>query len=244
MKVDIPKFSICVPVSISNNEQFLYLKELFDSIATQSFSDFNLIVSDDSDSRDVAKLCAKWNSTSFPVEYFSAPNPGISRNLNNSVEKATGEYVKIMFQDDFFFSSTALEEIYREIKDSGHSWYLSGCNHFSQERLEFYSHFFPKTNPRLLQGHNSISSPSVVTLERKAFEKFSSKLTYLLDCEWYLRMSHKHGMPIFGRSIHVTNRVHELQATNWAKNYLVDEISLSNMMHSEKLMGRKVCSCL
>jgi glycosyltransferase involved in cell wall biosynthesis len=244
MQEVIPKFSVCVPVSISNISQFQYLEELFESVLAQSFSDFELVVSDDSGNREVAKLCSDLNSSSLRVKYFSNPRQGISQNLNNCVEMATGEYVKIMFQDDFFFSKDSLAEINSEIKDSRHAWYVSGSNHFSQDRQEFYEEFFPRRNSKLLQGHNSISSPSVVTFKKSAFEKFSDKLTYMLDCEWYLRMSHKHGMPIFGKSIHVTNRVHALQATNWAKNFLEIEVALCKMMHSENRMGQRVCLCI
>jgi len=238
-----PKFSICVPVSISDDDQLQYLRELFDSILVQTFSNFELIVSDDSNNNDVTELCVQMESKGTRIRHILNSNRGISQNLNHCIQYSTGEFVKILFQDDLFYSSNALSEIDAELERTDSAWYVSACNHFSQEHQNFYGDFFPQKSSKLLLGHNSISSPSVVTFRRNLFETFSEKLTYLLDCEWYLRMSHKHGMPVFGRSIHVTNRVHSLQATNWAKDYLEAEIKISKMMHSEDRMGDRVCLC-
>ncbi len=243
MSNTIPRFSICVPVSISHEVQLQYLEELFNSISKQTFSNFELIVSDDSDNLSVSILCSRMKMQGLPVTYISSPNSGISQNLNYCIENATGDLVKVMFQDDYFFTPKALEEINDELGSAGAAWYVSACNHYSQEHHKYYEEFFPRENSNLLRGHNTISSPSVVTFRRDSFETFSKRLTYLLDCEWYLRMSHKHGMPFFGRSIHVTNRVHHHQATNWAKEYLEREIEISRMMHSEVRMGSRICLC-
>jgi glycosyltransferase involved in cell wall biosynthesis len=238
-----PRFSICVPVCISHEDQLSYLEELLHSISNQTFSNFELIVSDDSDNISVSALCSQMKVQGLRVKYISSQSTGISQNLNYCIKNATGDLVKIMFQDDFFFTSNALEEINSEFEKTGTAWYVSACNHYSQDNRKYYEEFFPRENSNLLQGHNTISSPSVVTLRRASFETFSKRLTYLLDCEWYLRMSHKHGMPSFGRSIHVTNRVHAHQATNWAKEYLEREIEISTMMHSEARMGSRICLC-
>jgi len=239
----IPRFSICVPVSISHEEQIKYLEELFISISKQTFSNFELIVSDDSDSKNVSRLCAQMGLQGLPIKLISNPNRGISQNLNYCIENSKAEFVKIVFQDDFFYTANVLAEINAEIERADLVWYVSACNHFSQQDQKFYEEFFPRKTSNLLRGHNTISSPSVVTFRRNSFEPFSNKLTYLLDCEWYLRMSHKYGMPVFGKSVHVTNRVHSHQATNWAKEYLESEVEISKMMHSEERMGHRVCLC-
>ena len=244
MPIGNSAISVCVPISISDSSQIQYVIELFESISIQTFKDFDLVVSDDSENEEVYKLCLALNSDQFPIKYVASQSKGISLNLNNAVLNSTGNFVKIMFQDDFFFSKYALAEIYAALNDNNKSWYVSACNHFSQLHLKFYEDFFPSKNSKMLSGHNSISSPSVVTFRRDVFENFSNRLTYLLDCEWYVRMSHKHGLPIFGKLIHISNRIHPSQATHWAKHSLDREILICSLMHSAKGMGSKVCSCL
>ena len=65
-----------------------------------------------------------------------------------------------------------------------------------------------------------------------------------MDVEWYIRMSHRHGLPKFGMRLNIANRIHPGQATNWAKDNLVYESSIANEMHDVKKMASLFCKCI
>ena len=236
--------SVCVPVSISDISQIEFFNELLCSFENQQYPHKDILISDDSQNDMIRDLCLASEKRGYRIRYIRNNKNGMARNLNHAIESSSGAIIKIMFQDDFFYSENALSEIEDQLLHSEKSWYLSSCNHFSQEKQIFYETFHPKKSKKLSDGVNTISSPSVVAFKRWAYEPFSEKLTYLVDCEWYLRMSHKHGLPIFGKPVQITNRVHKNQATHWAKDFKLSEIQMTKMMHSDPNMGLRVCSCL
>jgi len=244
MEVESQAITVCVPASIQNDKQLNFVQFLIANFNLQTKENKELVISDDSRSGELRALCEMARLQGIKVRYFESSIKGIAANLNNAIRCAITPFIKIMFQDDFFFRNDVLEHVVNELESSDCLWYVSACNHYNELTGECYEAFFPRKSNRLLLGNNSISSPSVVSFKREAFEPFSERLTYLVDCEWYLRMSHKHGLPIFGNRIEVSNRIHDSQATHWAKAYLESEIVLSKMMHSSTKMGQRACLCL
>jgi glycosyltransferase involved in cell wall biosynthesis len=89
--------SICIPTY--NGEEFL--QEALDSILTQSYRPLEVIVSDDNSSDGTLELVSRFSDTvKFPVHIFSHEPRGIGANWNNSIRKASGDYIKFLFQDD------------------------------------------------------------------------------------------------------------------------------------------------
>ena len=210
----------------------------------QSYELKEVIVSDNSNNKYVKSMCSKFSKSGLDLKHFASLRTDMAGNINSSISQATGELVKILFADDFFFCDDALTKIEYSMGSSDNKWYLSGCNHYSQVSGNFYEDFFPRASRRLLDGNNTISSPSVVTFRRSYFVPFSERLSYLIDCEWYLRMSHYFGLPAFGRDIQISNRIHVDQTTHSAKLLKEKEVIISKMMHSNSKMGLVACSCL
>ena len=123
-------------------------------------------------------------------------------------------------------------------------WHVSSSIHFQQSTSQFINKFKPRMSNALLDGKNYISSPSVVTLKSIALVDFCPNLDYLMDCEWYLRMSHNFGLPVFGKLVLVANRLHEDQATHWAKNSIITESKLAKHLHDNHKMNSMHCKCV
>lgn len=236
--------SVCVPVSIRHESQIQYFIELMDSLINQNYDLKEILVSDDQGTKEIEYICAKLRDSGINIQYTISNYTGIANNLNHCISMAKGDLIKIMFQDDFFITGNALSHIQETMSRAESSWYVSACNHYSQEKAIYFEDFFPKKSNRLLDGANSISSPSVVTFKSDQFLPFSDKLTYLIDCEWYLRMTHNFGLPIFDRELLISNRIHSDQATHWAKFKKDDEVVLSKLMHTNPKMDARVCLCL
>lgn len=238
-----PLISVVTPVHISTHKQLDYLRDLIVSFSRQRYTNKELIISDDVGDARVESLCHQMNTPGLNIKYFAAPVKGISSNLNFGISKAKGEFIKILFQDDFFVKSYALLLIYLRLTLSKKTWHVSASTHFQQSTSKFINTFYPRISDALLEGKNYISSPSVVTFKNSTNVTFCSELDYLMDCEWYLRMSHNFGLPVFGKIVFVANRLHDDQATHWAKNLMNIESKLAKHLHDNHKMNSVSCKC-
>lgn len=81
------------------NPNWDYLKETLDSIAAQTYKDYELvIVNDGADDAQLSHLLAKYNFEKTVVE--NPVNLGLPRSLNAGLEKCSGEYVARIDDDD------------------------------------------------------------------------------------------------------------------------------------------------
>lgn len=201
------KISIAIPTweSYNNGEQFL--DDLFRTIEIQTFKDFEVVISDHcKDDYLLPKI--KEFEDKFDIKYYRNENDRGNgpANMNNAISKCSGEIVKIMFQDDFFYDDEALEKIYYALSDSDRMWLLNGTNHTKDDGNSFYWDLYPKFNDDLLKGVNTISSPSVVSFKHQSEVVFDETLVYFMDIDYYYGMREKYGDPVFYNDILVTNR--------------------------------------
>src|SRR5436305_6619415 len=108
----VPLISICIP-AYKNVE---YLKRLLDSIATQTFRYFEVIITDDSNDNSVYDYINS-NNRGFLLSYNKNEKPlGSPENWNAAVRRAKGDWIKIMHHDDWFSSNSALDVFVQNIK--------------------------------------------------------------------------------------------------------------------------------
>ncbi|MBO5128768.1 MAG: glycosyltransferase family 2 protein [Oscillospiraceae bacterium] len=88
------------------------IKNLFDSLIRQSFTDFEWIVIDDGSTDETETLCAEFmrSATPFPIIYKKVPNGGKHRAINVGVQLARGELFFIVDSDDYL-TDDALEGV-------------------------------------------------------------------------------------------------------------------------------------
>ncbi len=92
-----PKVSICIPTY--NGEAFI--EETIKSAIAQTYSNIELIVSDDgSTDRTIAIAQSFQSQTTADFRIILHRNYGLSQNWNFCISQATGEYIKFLFQDD------------------------------------------------------------------------------------------------------------------------------------------------
>ena len=102
----VPKVSICIPAYNNVNE----VKRLLESIFLQSFKNYEIILTDDSTNDEISELIEQsdWKK----IRYIHNPKPlGHIFNWNRALSEAKGEYVKIMFSDDWFTDADSLEKM-------------------------------------------------------------------------------------------------------------------------------------
>jgi glycosyltransferase involved in cell wall biosynthesis len=92
-----PRVSIGLPVF--NGE--LYLEETLDSILNQTFSDFELIISDNASTDSTQQICERYAVKDGRIKYYrNIRNLGVAPNYNRVFELSSGEYFKWADHDD------------------------------------------------------------------------------------------------------------------------------------------------
>lgn len=94
---NIPRVSIGMPVF--NGENFL--EAALDSLLGQTYTDFELIISDNASSDRTQQICESYAARDARIRYYrNATNLGAARNYNRVFALATGEYFKWAAHDD------------------------------------------------------------------------------------------------------------------------------------------------
>lgn len=97
-----PKISVIVPIYKTER----YLQGCIDSILSQTFCDFELLLIDDGSPDNSGKLCDKYVSKDSRVRVFHKKNGGVSSARNIGIENANGEWIYFLDSDDALYPNT------------------------------------------------------------------------------------------------------------------------------------------
>ena len=93
------KPEISVIMSVYNDEK--YIAKAIDSILTQSFSNFELIICDDYSTDRSSNIIEKYVKQDNRIVFFkNEKNLGLATSLNRCIERAKGKYIARMDSDD------------------------------------------------------------------------------------------------------------------------------------------------
>lgn len=218
--------SIAIPTYDRGERGADWLRELFDSLKKQTFKNFDIWISDQSKTDVNLNVCLEYKNE-LNINHIRNNNPGICSNINNSIKICSSKIVKILFSDDFIFDANYIELVVNSFKDTNKRWLVSSCNH--TDGVNYYRDFYPKWNENILTN-NTYSSPSTITVIKEYFEDFDDNLKMLLDTDFYYRMYHLHGEPIYLNSVKISNREHNerisclMQSTSDYQEVLKNEI--------------------
>lgn len=95
-----PFFSIIIPVyNVSR-----YLRRCIDSVLSQSYGDFELLLVDDGSSDDSGVICDEYAEKDDRIKVFHKKNGGVSSARNKGIDEARGNYVVFVDSDDYILS--------------------------------------------------------------------------------------------------------------------------------------------
>lgn len=110
----MPKVSVIVPVYNVEN----YLKKCLDSLASQSFKDFEVIIVNDGSPDNSGKIIDEYTKKYSNFKGFVKENGGLSDARNYGIKKAKGDYVALVDSDDYV-DKNFLEKMYtKAIEDN------------------------------------------------------------------------------------------------------------------------------
>lgn len=205
-----PRISIVVPVAISGRDDGLRLNRLLDSIASQSFSDFEIVLSDDSPSGVVEDLLSLRTET-MDLHYWRNPHPlgNSSVNQNFAISRATGTFIKVMHQDDFFVSPSSMGAIAELVLQGDLPfWGSVGFVKFDELTESFSEPIKPSLN-------TTLGPPSCVFFKNEpgVTPLFDESLVFCNDHDLYQKLLWKFGMPAIIPEPLVAIGIHSSQVT-------------------------------
>jgi glycosyltransferase involved in cell wall biosynthesis len=188
----MPKVSICIPTY----KQATLFKKVLQSIAEQTFTDYEVIISDDTPDNSIEEALNEFNF-GIKLNYIRhTPSLGSPANWNYALKQAKGEYIKIMHHDDYFTYPNSLGQ-FVELLDSNPQASFG----FSSTKIDLlqlnmikYHHCSTKQfnnikkNPEALFFSNVIGAPSATIIRNNLNILFDEQLKWLVDVDWYMRI--------------------------------------------------------
>ena len=117
-----PYFSVVVP---TYNRASL-IKTAIDSVFSQTFADYELIIVDDGSTDDtVAVVTALFAGSNCRARLIQQQNAGPGAARNRGIREATGDYVALLDSDDVWFPWT-LANFHRAISEKGRPAFICG----------------------------------------------------------------------------------------------------------------------
>lgn len=107
-----PVISVIVPVYKVEN----YLHRCIDSILSQSFTDFELLLIDDGSPDSCGRICDEYATKDERVRVFHKPNGGVSSARNLGLDNACGEWITFIDSDDYV-DNDYLNELFFCVKE-------------------------------------------------------------------------------------------------------------------------------
>jgi dTDP-4-dehydrorhamnose reductase len=208
LSVEKPFFSIAIPAYGYNGKGRDFLENNFKVFQTQSFKDFEVVVSDHSIDDTIKIVCDEW-SNRLNIKYLRNENGRgvISPNINNAMKNSSGKWIKILFQDDYLHSSDSLLFIKEFIDNNPDTKWIASTFWHTNDGENLHRRLVPSWPPvPIWTGHNHIGCPSVITIKNEDIIYFDDELNWLMDCDYYHRMFLKYGLPMILDKDTVVNR--------------------------------------
>lgn len=190
-----PFISICIPAYKRPQN----LQRLLRSIALQTYTNYEVILTDDSPDDSVANL-VKTFSDDLPIQYFkNDPAAGTPGNWNIAIHKAAGEWIKLMHDDDWFASPGALEKFAARAEQAGCHFIFSACNNIYTSSGKAVPEFLTGWRKDMLEENslnlfylNVIGHPSTIMHRKDETIPYDTQFKWVVDIDFYIRYLQKH----------------------------------------------------
>lgn len=97
MPATFPRISVIIPVYNAG----AYLPQCLDSLLSQSFTDFEVLLTDDGSTDNSGLICDQYAAKDKRIRVFHQPNGGASAARNYGIDRARGEWICFIDSDDY-----------------------------------------------------------------------------------------------------------------------------------------------
>jgi hypothetical protein len=191
-----------------------FLVEYFSHLMYQSFKDFDVVISDQSDGNNLELICKTFSHV-LDIKYVknTSEKKNAANNVNNAVRHATGSIIKLLYMDDFFVDQNALLKISDAFDNNPDGkWFISGFTHSNEDRTQFFDTRHPWYENKYVNGDNTTGNPSNYAVRNECALEMDDDLLWIVDGEYFYRSYFYHGDPIKLNDVLVCFREHTSSA--------------------------------
>lgn len=189
--VSMNKPKVSVGVLSYNNAKYLALT--IESILSQTYDNFELIVVDDGSTDDSLIIARKFEELDSRIKIYTHPNhinKGISATCNLAVKKSKGDYISLLASDDIYYPNY-LEMVIDYLESNKNVGFVYGevqrINEKGENLPEICSIDISKEKDPIkhLLSMNSVSAPTVMS-RRECYENLGLYDEDLVYSDWDL----------------------------------------------------------
>jgi glycosyltransferase involved in cell wall biosynthesis len=193
--MDSPFISICIPTY----QRPELLKKLLDSIRSQSFTNYEVLINDNSPDDAVERLVARYQD-SLPISYErNSPAITATENCNKVMIRARAAWIKVMHDDDWFAGNDALEKFAEAARHAERDLIFCASNQVYLETGKMEGERLDAERKQMLDDSyfslfylNVIGHPSVVMHRKDSGIQYDPAFNWVLDIDYYVRYLNKH----------------------------------------------------
>jgi glycosyltransferase involved in cell wall biosynthesis len=116
LNYDKPKVKLSIGLPVYNGEQFI--RNSINSILSQTFTDFELIISDNASTDATQQICEEYAIQDQRIKYVRKPQTvSIVDNFVTVLELARGDYFMWATHDDYYETNNHIAALYNRIKE-------------------------------------------------------------------------------------------------------------------------------
>lgn len=123
---------ISVIVPVYNGEK--YIRECLDSIFSQTFTDFEIIIVDDGSTDNTFDILTELSVKCNNLSIIRQENKGVSCARNIGIKHAKGKYLCFIDSDDYI-KNNFLEKLTEVVREENVDWVLSGNIEFDDKKV-------------------------------------------------------------------------------------------------------------
>lgn len=205
----MPFFSVIIP---SYNRHSL-LRKAIDSVLSQTFKDFELIVVDDGSTDKTPEIQNEYGNR---ILYISQENKGVSSARNAGIKVSSSPYIAFLDSDDLWMP---------EKLDSHHSFIMDNPQISVHQTDEIWIRNGRRVNPKIKHKKKSgdifieslalcLISPSSVVIKKKILNKyglFDENMPVCEDYDLWLRIASDEKIGLIDKKLIIKHGGHESQ---------------------------------
>ena len=217
------KVSIAISTFESGGHGANMINYSLTKIMDQTWALKEIVISDHSKDDKIKNEIKKFPNLDIKYIRYEENYGSNSCNTNNAMNHCTGDFIKVLFMDDYLYDPTCLEKIVLSFQKNPISDWLVNSYWHTKDRKQLYRLHNPKWNNKLLEGVNTIGCPSNLTIRSSVKERFDENLIWLMDVEYYYRLKKKYGAPIYLHEPLNVQLIHSEQLTSQGANKLEEK---------------------
>ncbi len=231
----MPKVSVIIPTYNRAN----YICETIDSVLSQTFKDFEIIIVDDGSTDHTRDVLEKYRDR---INYHYQVNEGAGAARNKAISLSRGEYLGFIDDDDLWLPNKLEVQVKELDENPDVAFVCSGAYQIdgSGQTITYWSAKCTETFENLYEGDFVLNL--TVLLRRKCFDEIGggdASLIISYDYDLWLRVAKTHKF----KHINAPLAKYRLHGNNLSKNHIIaikDHITIiSKKYFSDKVTSLK-----